>query len=903
MNIKRIILGIAGMSLSAIPAIAVPAYPYPVVIKQADGSELTIVRQGDEHRHVTLTADGYPLVFKNGNYEYAKVANGKVVGSGMVADDVENRSAGAVQLLKGIDSDAVKKEILSVSSEKMKAKGPQRIRINDFPTIGEQHSLVILVQFSDKKFSSMDMDAKDFYTRMLNEEKFTYSNGADGSARDFYMESSNGRFVPTFDVAGPVTLSKSYSYYGEDGFYGSGDQTSRLKEFMEEACTLAASEIDYSKYDLNKDGVVDNIFFFYAGYGQADGGPDDSIWPHAFSASDLGLDLEFNGVKMGSYACSNEISGYRTPVTPNGIGTFVHEFGHVLGLPDHYATDYSSGFTPGSWDAMDHGSYNNNGNTPPAFSAYERAELGWLEYSNISDEKGIISLEALSSTNNKGYLVPVDGRSSEFYVIENRQQKGWDKYIPGHGLLVWHIDQYDDVWNYNTVNNTPYHQCVDIEEADKTKTEDSRDGDSFPGTANVTEFPFNAWSGVNVFAFDGIMEHEGVVRFKLKNADAKLDSPLDLVVKQVEDSSFVFTWKSPDANTYYYKYNVFKINGDDSAESVAEGESTDGVNEVKVEGLEPDTNYEIRLYTSFGSSLSDAATTTLTTKELIFEKRRPVATVSKITKSGFSAAWEGVDNADSYEISLVERSYSSETTPQGYGFDDQKDGLPSLWKVNGISFSSTTGNFGKAAPSVKMDLAANPYILVAYPESKISTLSFWCRSYRDGNGNVVVERASDGEWSEVANFVSEAKASIKTFEFEASDSVRIRFERTKGYLLIDDVEAGCNATTRIPVEGYTNKSVGSELAYEFDGLTFGKTYGFTVRAKSGEKLSASSNECIVKLTDDAGVADIETEENLVLDSSAEIYDLNGRRLSVGNLQKGIYIVRKGNRTFKYIKLQ
>ena len=249
-------------------------------------------------------------------------------------------------------------------------KAPKRsdYLISDFPTIGRQKSLVILIQFSDVKFSSID-NPHQFYDDMLNKEGFTWSNGANGSARDFYLQSSNSLFDPDFTVVGPVTLSNKATYYGSDD----EGQDFRMGEAIKEACELVDDEVDFSEYDTNGDGYVDNIYFFYAGGGQADDpNGTELIWPHSAIVEEAwDMKLVYDDKVIGHYACSNELRYSAVgDLQPSGIGTFVHEFGHVLGLVDHYDTSYGYfTFGLGAYDTMASGSYNNNMHTPPLFSA------------------------------------------------------------------------------------------------------------------------------------------------------------------------------------------------------------------------------------------------------------------------------------------------------------------------------------------------------------------------------------------------------------------------------------------------------------------------------------------------------------------------------------------------------
>ena len=364
---------------------------------------------------------------------------------------------------------------------------PRRLRPNyifngaPFPAEGEPHALVVLVEFQDLQFNTKD--PKDFYTRMLNEEGFR-DLGRSGSVKDYFVYNSGGTFRPVFDVYGPVTLKQKYSYYGANDIYGNDMHP---EEVCIEACQALDDEVDFSNYDINGDGYIDNIYVFYAGFGEADSLVGNYIWPHSANISEFGLSqtYSFDGIILDRYAMSNE-RDYRFRRN-DGIGTFTHEFSHVLGLPDLYATTYTSAYTPGYFSLLDMGCYNNNGLTPPNYSLFERLSLGWASPLPISENKEYY-IQPLSDTND-GYIITTE-YEDEFFVLENRQLSGYDKYLPGHGMLVWHIDFNQEVWDRNIVNNTASHQFVDLIEADNRFTDDDQDGDPFPGAQNITEFSF-----------------------------------------------------------------------------------------------------------------------------------------------------------------------------------------------------------------------------------------------------------------------------------------------------------------------------------------------------------------------------------------------------------------------------
>lgn len=443
--------------------LAIKAKPGTTSVTMADGSqrELTIV--GDEHFHYYLSESGEPMIMSGDSLKAVTADN-----LGMVSDERRQRLRPTPAIL--------------TSDGESTASAPKRYGLfpyANFPTTGEQKSLVILVQYNNLDF--ITPDPFEHFNRLLNEEGFS-DNGATGSARDYFVENSNGKFLPEFDVYGPVTLSQSMSYYGGNDSWGNDK---RPHEMVIEACRLLDDEIDFTQYDRNGDGIIDNVFIFYAGRGEATGGGANTIWPHSASLTDWAVDppVTLDGVKLDSYGCTNEWESKH----PCNIGTFCHEFAHILGLPDLYATSYTTAFTPGDWSMLDSGPYNNDGMTPPAMSVFERYALGWNDPLVINAPvDDTVTLQAITAGGD-GAIIRCDDEG-EFFLLENRRQEGWDQYIPGHGMLIWHVDYVDRVWNENIVNNKSTHQYVDLEEADNKRTASTRDGDSFPGAAGITEF-------------------------------------------------------------------------------------------------------------------------------------------------------------------------------------------------------------------------------------------------------------------------------------------------------------------------------------------------------------------------------------------------------------------------------
>lgn len=495
-------------------ALALPAYPDLVEAAQPDGSEVMIRLSGDHRNHRALSADGYLLTAdEEGFYVFADVnEEGKIVSTGIRNINLENRSATDNLIISRLDQNKIAKAFdvqMKIKNNKAATRGPG-LASNHFPSIGNTRSLAILVEFQDKEFTIEN--PVEHYNRMMNEDNYS-DNDCCGSARDYFVSNSGGLFNPYFDIYGPVKLPYEMAHYG-----GYEDELAYM--MVVEACQILDDEIDFSQYDYNNDGYIDNVYIYYAGYGEADGGGYNTVWPHSWDLEYATyINYYFDDVKLNHYACSNELQKNKSK--PDGIGSFLHEFSHVMGLPDLYCTDGSNAFTPGNWSIIDSGSYNFKSGFPPNYSSFERYALNWMEPELIT-EAGEYFLPPIDQSN-KAFLVPT-GREEEYFLIENRQFNNWDKYIPWHGMLVWHIDFDQEAWDWNTVNNNPAHQRVDLVEADDIQSEMSRVSDSFPGRSNITSFTsdtkpaFVSWAneptGVNIY--DIAEDEEGNITFRVE---------------------------------------------------------------------------------------------------------------------------------------------------------------------------------------------------------------------------------------------------------------------------------------------------------------------------------------------------------------------------------------------------
>ena len=461
---KRILIS-AVLSLCAAMTFAIPAKKSWKVVSQSDGTTIRVSQAGDEHLHYYITEDNVPLYKAADNrYCYLTIENGKLHNSGVLAHESAARSAKELQVMNTIhDLAPIARQMAAKKRSAAKRCGrPDRLPSKDDISVfkGSKKALVILAAFSDKSFSKGDDAIVKFYGEVLNQEGYS-QNGAAGSVHDYFKDMSRGEFDLTFDIVGPVKVSKSATYYGGPSpIMGGADH---IGEFITEAIKKADEkcDIDWKKYDWDDDGEVEQVFVLYAGYGQATGGPTGTIWPNAWTLdealqnNDGNGGFSIDGVFINQYACSNELY-LDSGTVPMGLGVFCHEFSHCMGLPDMYDTNYGSTPTMGDWDLLAGGSYNGPqgiGWGPAGWTSYERAYAGWLELTELKAGDIIKGMTSLEEADGKAYVIYNDNHKDEYYLLENHKGMGWDKYTPENGLLIIHVDYDKDLFDNNIVNS------------------------------------------------------------------------------------------------------------------------------------------------------------------------------------------------------------------------------------------------------------------------------------------------------------------------------------------------------------------------------------------------------------------------------------------------------------------
>lgn len=911
MKLNTLLLKSAAMSLLMLCGMAgmprceaVPAFPGLIKAVQKDGTTLSIRRIGDERCHITVTADGYPLLFSatTGNYEYALPQGSGLVSSGVKASNATMRSVAEKQLLAQVDREAVMAQFnkdfaTANAAQGNSGKGPKRIvRISDVPTTGKHDVAIILVNFSDLSFNMSDPVA--YYNRFFNQRGFS-DNGATGSAYDYYRYGSNNSYDPQFKVIGPVTVSYSHS------FYGGSDGTAYAWQMVSQAVQLADSlyDVDFKQFDTDGDGVCDNVYCVYAGYGRADSKDNSAIWPHSgnlsASGSRMNEDHSFSvdGVKIDRYTVSQEINGETDQTC--GIGTFVHEFAHVLGLADHY-NNSNTGATnqPGYWDVMANGSYSNHQNTPPTFSAFERYSLGWQSLVELQPKTDTMVVAAPYEDGGSAYRVSVPGRSNEYFVIENRQQKGWDQYLPGHGLLVWHIDEDQSTWRRNMANYTTSHQHVDIVEADGYGSRLGKDSDVFPGTKNVTSFTFPSWQDGDIFGFGWLRENaDSTAQFLLSGSGYRLNQPT-LGVDSIMGTSARLSWTPVDLAT---DYDIAVCLGDSTVYTMS---ATDG-GTATVSGLLPETTYRAVALARLSEYRSDSVVAEFTTLPLqIEEKKVEALDATGITADGFTAHWSPLAEADRYRIVLYSCKHDG-VGEYGTGFDGYSSTTPVLpdgW-TDPSNHSSNRLHYATDAPSMRINVDSTS-LTVSKPGDKLQGIRFWHYA-SNATASLVVEAATDGAWTELKRYTynnaTDAQPDLyphggraDTLALDNADSVRFTLVRAQGqggYVLLDDVYATYLFDTYTPVD--TVYATADSCV--FSGLVAGGDYAYSVTAFMGNRVSLPSDS--IRLTTMSEPTGISTISNRKQTISSSVYDTRGVRVGTytngrlsATLPKGVYII-------------
>ena len=459
---------------------AVKIQPGIKSVKQSDGTVLNVRGFGNHDFYYFTTTDGV-LLCKNGtDFHIAAVdAKGKLFSTGIIAHEAPLRNKTEREMIDKQDRISFFEKIEANVIKAKMAREPMLNTTSLLPHLGSPKIPVILVEFSDLQFTVENPEA--VFNKYLNHDEL-FSKTTDpemgrnyGSVKRYFNDMSFGKFTPQFDVYGPVKLNQTLKYYG-----GGNSNDENMKALFEDACSIVDDNVDFSQYDNDNNGYIDLVYIIHAGYGDNYiGNSDDCIYP---KSGILTSSITLDGKRFSRYGVSSEING--TPeanaiygLLINGIGVFCHEFSHCLGLPDLYADPAYDATSVAArcinhsldyWDLMDAGEYKHNGYRPTEYSSWERERFEWLKIDTLNAPANI-TMQPVSA-GGKAYRILNDKDESgkEYYILENVQQTGWNKYLPGHGMLVYHVDYDDSQFSVGgcKVNNVAGHPRMTIIAAD-----------------------------------------------------------------------------------------------------------------------------------------------------------------------------------------------------------------------------------------------------------------------------------------------------------------------------------------------------------------------------------------------------------------------------------------------------
>lgn len=563
-------------AVCSVSVLAVPAKQGVRSYVQPDGTVISLRLIGDEYFHALVTEDGLAVSRDNsGVFRYMTV-DGSV---GMAVHNPGERTVSERNYVASLGdrisfSSLVRSRRDAVNAAR-KARAPRRVgtRNRQVPCVGSPRIPILLVQYKDYKFK--DADANATFTQFFCD--------GDKSALRYFTDQSNGKFTPEFDIYGPYTLPSNRVVYGGNDIYGNDKGVGRM---VGEGCLGLNAQVDFSRYDNDGDGECDVVIVLYAGDGEASSYEDDfedSVWPCQWdlASSDYGKSLSLDGTKVNKFAVFNELNGLDLTKI-DGVGTFCHEFSHCIDLPDFYDTDYNGHFGMGPWSLMDYGSYNDDGYTPVGYTAYEKWFMGWIDIPEAA-ENTRYTLPVSNSGADVGDVAvkltnPRD--ADEYFIIENRANQGWDKYMAAEGLLITHVTYDASAWMNNVVNNYTLQRMTPVPADNSLKVnrynidgevyyevdEASLKGDLWPyaGNNELTDSSVPA-AKVNTGSYLGkpvtemACNNDGTISFwVMKGAVEKVSSPVNVGHEVESSTSATIYWEAGDDNDVTYTLELFE---------------------------------------------------------------------------------------------------------------------------------------------------------------------------------------------------------------------------------------------------------------------------------------------------------------------------------------------------------
>ena len=431
-----------------------PSYDGITVYIQPNGTAISLKQVGDEFNHMVFF-DNKPIYFNsnNGYWEFYSIDGDKLIETGKKV---------GIESFVPLDKFILKNNYI-VENDELLDKGYE----------GKYYYPVILINFKDTDFT---FNVEEMIENLLN-------------AQEYFYENSYGKFEIVFHLFGWYKSNMNKL-----------DAKENISDFIRNILIEKDNEISFDLYDNDGDFKVDNIVVIHQGQGQEYSKSPDDIWSHSSYFQSYTTD---EGIVLDKYTMQPEAMIIDDLPKIASIGVLTHEMGHVLGLPDLYDVDYSSNGI-GKWGNMSFGCWNGNeipGDSPSHFCSWSKEYLEWINPIIINDFDSSVELRLLEYESAGRTLKYVNKEDlNEYFLFENRELKGFDSFLPGKGMIVYHIDN-----NGNQTNE--FHKIVDIEEADADNALDYSDGDRgsegdpFPGSTENDEF--SSWTYPNSNFYEG----------------------------------------------------------------------------------------------------------------------------------------------------------------------------------------------------------------------------------------------------------------------------------------------------------------------------------------------------------------------------------------------------------------
>ena len=774
---------------------AIPAKPGKIDFKQPDGQILTITLQGDEFIHWAETIDNYTVLQnEKGYYAYAiQDRNGLLVISNQIAHNPNERRSDEIHFLKSAPPKL--RFDKSQVQEAMEKWGGQKglEKRGGFPTIGSHNLVMILANFNNTSTTYTQTDFDNY----MNQEGF---NGT-GSFKDYYLEVSYGQLVMTTVVTAWVTVPNSHDYYGPDTKWG---------EFARDAVEAADAIVDYSQFDNDGDGDVDGVAIIHQGAGQEASGSTNDIWSHSWNLSSAGYTIVNDGVTVDSYTTQPEIASGGGMST---IGVMCHEFGHNLGAPDYYDTNYGDdGYSmtgTGQWDIMAGGSWNNGGANPAQHNAYTK----WKYYEWIAPTELTYGQQvsmANSAENDNGFYYYTTPTTNEYWLLENRQQIGFDSYVPGHGLLIYHVDEsyinsHDNANDINAGEHQGLYPVCATATGNPTSTYGTinSSGTPFPGTGPKTEFtdattPASiSWASANTNKpVTNISEGSNIITFDFMGGGS---NPSNFVASAVSPSQINLSW---DASAFEGAVIAFSIDGTFgtpvNGTNYIAGNTIPGGGVVLYNGagssyshtgLQSSTLYHYKIWAK--EDVTPTYTTGTTTLEsTLCDAITSFPYINDFVGNALPSCWENIDNDGSGQVwefnNPGARTFASTTTGNGFAILD-------------------SDNYG-SGNSQDADMVSPTFDFTNYTSI---TLSFehYFRSYSSSSAAISYSLDGGSTWTQLDLWTADEGTETNpalfsqdlTTQLEGESNVKFKWNYTGSwgyYWCVDDIEvdAALNGT-------------------------------------------------------------------------------------------------------------